>query len=509
MSGLVGPGTLDVALGLAAEIALKVTVPLALGLAASHLPGSAAARHLRLALALASVPVLAAATVALRGDDAAFTAGGPVWPLAGWLLGAGLVGGGLLVGLWRLHRLPTTRTPEGLEVVAGLESPATAGWWRPRILVPAGFAEWPAPARSAALAHERAHVRRRDWAVHVAAGLLGATLWFHPLAAIALRRLALLAECAADDEVIALGHDPAGYAELLLRLGRSAPTVALPLGPSAVGIRVRRLLAGVSPGRPSAARASVVAAVLAASVAATAPRAAWHAPAPVDGCSPAPAATAPALEEVPPPPLADAVARMEALADRVPALPPEERREAARAAAVLATNCPYNRATFQLLLVLERELSALDDHGLDAGERERLALLLRGVRAQVEVAREVGADELPLPLVVDYLAGDYVSGPLVTTDGPSFAASRDPLGETEALVEQVPAWVERMPAPTHAAVEQAWTVLGRTVPADDWFRAVSAWAGAFETLAPAFDGPSSARALRLRALLRTHGRQGC
>lgn len=291
MSGVVGPDLLDVAVGLATEFAVKATVPLAAGLFASHLPGSAAARHQRLALAVGAVPLLGVATLVARGGDAAFGTDAPLWPLVGWALGALALLVHLAAGLWALRRLPTAPRPDGLESCAALSTPITAGWWRPRILVPSGFDGWPAAARSAALAHERAHVRRRDWPVHVAAWVLGAALWFHPLAHLARRRLALLAECAADDEVLAEGHEPSAFAELLLRTASPAPGAALALGPSVVGIRVRRVLGRAPRGRASAASALVAATLLAALAGATARTAPWHAPEPVADCAPSAAPT--------------------------------------------------------------------------------------------------------------------------------------------------------------------------------------------------------------------------
>ena len=49
--------------------------------------------------------------------------------------------------------------------------PMTVGLARPKILLPAGWREWPADKLDAAMAHERMHVRRADWAIAVLAGL--------------------------------------------------------------------------------------------------------------------------------------------------------------------------------------------------------------------------------------------------------------------------------------------------------------------------------------------------
>ena len=94
--------------------------------------------------------------------------------------------------------------------------PMTAGLARPRILLPAGWREWPPDKLDAALAHERMHLRRADWAVAVLAGLNGCLFWFHPLAWWLRRRLAALAEQACDDAtVLELGQREC-YAQTLL-----------------------------------------------------------------------------------------------------------------------------------------------------------------------------------------------------------------------------------------------------------------------------------------------------
>jgi TonB family protein len=94
--------------------------------------------------------------------------------------------------------------------------PMTVGLARPRILLPAGWREWPADKLDAALAHERMHVRRADWAIAALAGLNCCLFWFHPLAWWLRRRLAALAEQACDDAtVLELGRREC-YAQTLL-----------------------------------------------------------------------------------------------------------------------------------------------------------------------------------------------------------------------------------------------------------------------------------------------------
>lgn len=286
MSGLIGPSLAEVALGLSLEIALKSTVPLAAGLVASVLPGSASSRHLRLSLSLLALPPLAAATALARGAEAALVSAPPS-ALVAWGCGSALVLVRLALALREIRMLPSVALPSGLERSTAVRSPLTVGFLRPRILVPADFDAWPLAAQAAALAHERAHVRRGDWLVQMLVWALSALLWFHPLVALARRRLALLAECAADDAVVAAGHDPVAYAELILGLGQRQPQAALALGRSPVGVRVRRLLGRHPRGGASVWSLLLTIAALALGSASIAGRGAWQARAPVAGCTPA------------------------------------------------------------------------------------------------------------------------------------------------------------------------------------------------------------------------------
>lgn len=218
---------------------------------------------------------------------------------------------------------------------------------------------------------------------------------------------------------------------------------------------------------------------------------------------PAAAATDPLQE------LRASVTTWEALADRVAAQTDAERAPAVAAVTELATNCPYNRGTFMVLLTLDRELARLDPQALPEGERARFELLVRGVAAQVRVLRTLGGDELPDPIIGEYLAGDFVARPPMP-GGAAFAASLDPIGDTVAVLAQVPGLVQAMPGSTHDRVERAWATLGATVDGDRWFGAVDLWSGAFSELsAPLSGGPAAATVGRLGLLLSTRGGQGC
>jgi len=257
----------------------KATVLLALGLGAAWLVGlvgrgRASVRHLVLAatfgtlaalpLIMATVPgVVFEVSVARSADQQALTLSQPASPLAVgiisslpqsrlrsvpswpvvlrwiWIVGAILFAAPLLADVWRLRRLvrhglpwpelcermPALAAESGIrrpvEVLLheGIAAPLTWGWWHAVILLPVEAREWPESELRCALVHELEHVRRGDWAVQLAARVICAAYWVHPLVWTAWRRLCLEAERACDDAVIQ-GAERTAYAEQLVSLAQ-------------------------------------------------------------------------------------------------------------------------------------------------------------------------------------------------------------------------------------------------------------------------------------------------
>jgi beta-lactamase regulating signal transducer with metallopeptidase domain len=75
---------------------------------------------------------------------------------------------------------------------------ATVGWRRPAILLADDWPTWAADELGAVLAHELAHVRRRDYAAVLLASVCRALHFYHPLVAWLVGRLRLHQELAAD-----------------------------------------------------------------------------------------------------------------------------------------------------------------------------------------------------------------------------------------------------------------------------------------------------------------------
>lgn len=148
----------------------------------------------------------------------------------------------LVAGLLRLSRLKSTCTPwhstsvtESLQHLSTVfdvrrialmrtDRPALVVTWgvlSPTVVLPPDAERWPRARVDVVLAHEVAHVVRRDWVVQIAAEVLKAIYWFNPLFWIACARLRHASECACDDAVVSAGIDSRRYASELLEVARS------------------------------------------------------------------------------------------------------------------------------------------------------------------------------------------------------------------------------------------------------------------------------------------------
>jgi hypothetical protein len=99
-----------------------------------------------------------------------------------------------------------------------LATPATVGWRRPVVLLPADWRGWSEGERSAVLGHELAHVRRGDYAAGIWARVCLAVCWFNPLAHWLFGRLRLQQELAADAWAARLSGGQALYLATLARM---------------------------------------------------------------------------------------------------------------------------------------------------------------------------------------------------------------------------------------------------------------------------------------------------
>ncbi len=207
---------------------------------------------------------------------------GALWPwaaLAAYLAGVLILLARLAVG-WRSARL-LARTAEPVAVpLAGVRvcqsgavaTPLTVGVLRPCVLLPNTWTEWPAAKLRAVLAHEAAHVRRRDGLVALAARLNRCLFWFHPFAWWLERQLAVTAEQACDEAAVRAVGQSGEYADILLEMaegvrrngGRLAWQGIGMDGGGALECRIDRILRGDLARRMSRPRKAAVAVACAA-----------------------------------------------------------------------------------------------------------------------------------------------------------------------------------------------------------------------------------------------------
>lgn len=205
--------------------------------------------------------------------------------LLAYLGGLAMIGSRLLAGLWLLNRWTrTARTvdcpdwlaafervrwaagnAESIRLLAsdGVTSPLSWGWRRPVILLDTDTLGHPDDA-DAILAHEVAHIARRDWQVLMLARLVATLFWFNPLVWLLEREVIQQAEEAADLEA-AQRMEPARYAETLLswaQVNGAIPANSIAPSTSALGRRVRAVLDRRSRERPAGSAWTAIAMVL-------------------------------------------------------------------------------------------------------------------------------------------------------------------------------------------------------------------------------------------------------
>lgn len=189
-----------------------------------------------------------------------------------WLLGFGVMAGRLLLSWVYVRQLRRTRlsaVPAAwqqrlaqlvrraglrrnvqLVVSARVPSPAVIGYWKPLILLPLGLlGELSPAAMEMLLAHELAHVMRRDYVFNVLQAIAEAIFFYHPAVWYMAAVLHAERENCCDDLATELGGNPRALAQALATLAeRALAAPALPQlclaasgTPGSVLHRVRRL----------------------------------------------------------------------------------------------------------------------------------------------------------------------------------------------------------------------------------------------------------------------------
>ncbi|MGC2661877.1 MAG: M56 family metallopeptidase [Bryobacteraceae bacterium] len=105
-------------------------------------------------------------------------------------------------------------------VSTGISAPVTFNAGDAWILLPSSYNLWDQPKFRAVLTHEMSHVQRDDAGTLLFAALTTCLFWFHPLSWFLRRQLAVLAEEACDEVVLARGVSPDRYSTLLIDFAR-------------------------------------------------------------------------------------------------------------------------------------------------------------------------------------------------------------------------------------------------------------------------------------------------
>jgi beta-lactamase regulating signal transducer with metallopeptidase domain len=167
--------------------------------------------------------------------------------------------GRLITGLVLTLRLYLRAAPIQADWVRGRRIRASAALKGPAslartILLPADFSTWSAAKREAVLAHEAAHIARRDFFVQLAASVHCTLFWFSPFAWWLQSKLAEIAESASDEAAVQRLNDPFMYAEILVDVARRAAgaplLVAMAKGPL-IQQRIERILCATARRDPS------------------------------------------------------------------------------------------------------------------------------------------------------------------------------------------------------------------------------------------------------------------
>jgi beta-lactamase regulating signal transducer with metallopeptidase domain len=188
-----------------------------------------------------------------------------------WLLGIALLACRVLGGLWLAYSIAGSAAPVRDEAIAAavsrlrvelnvghtvrvlessqVEAPVVIGWRVPRLILPHDATERLSSDMVAALlAHEFAHIRRRDFVVNLAQSAVEVLLFFSPLVIWMSRRIREAREFCCDDVAVVRCGDPKHYVDALTSLASlGALNTARPAlgatGPRLI-TRVRRLLQG-------------------------------------------------------------------------------------------------------------------------------------------------------------------------------------------------------------------------------------------------------------------------
>lgn len=190
----------------------------------------------------------------------------PVWTaIVGiWITGSVLFMGYGVFSYFNLKRklccsLRLEGWGEGIYLADGIETPFAMGFISPRIYLPSNMEDKDYPY---VLAHERIHIRRRDYLFKLGAYLLTCLYWFHPLVWAGFILMGRDMEMSCDEAVLRRmnGDCREAYADSLLQLtcGRHYPAAPLAFGEGDTRGRIKHIMGY----RKAAAAIAIVAVAL-------------------------------------------------------------------------------------------------------------------------------------------------------------------------------------------------------------------------------------------------------
>lgn len=164
-----------------------------------------------------------------------------------WAVGVILFFGGQFISYRRLMKKLSTAVKvsgedENVYISPYIASPLVAGIFKPRIYLPEGLEE---EEKIYVLAHERVHIRRKDYLFKIA-GFIALTIhWFNPVIWVSYYFMCKDMEMSCDERVVKeLGKDrKKEYSETLLRFAeKSSGLLSLAFGESHTKSRIKNIL---------------------------------------------------------------------------------------------------------------------------------------------------------------------------------------------------------------------------------------------------------------------------
>ncbi len=154
--------------------------------------------------------------------------------------------------LWRRAKpiscelLTASDTSLDLRCSAEVSSPVTIC---SAIVLPMDYTTWDSEKLRVVLAHERSHIRQRDFYLQLLAGAYAAVVWFSPLGWWLKRKLSDLAEAISDRAGLEEASDRTSYAQILLEFAAAPRPTLIGVAMARSGSlsrRIERLLNDVS-----------------------------------------------------------------------------------------------------------------------------------------------------------------------------------------------------------------------------------------------------------------------